>query len=227
MDHFSWSAAGRSAKKRKLGSVNRQTEVLEALSHNHLDDLVEAPALWKVAVDSAFRRIPLRPEHGRASWVAFMVAGCVYVSQHFACPFGACSSVHAWERAGALLTTIARKLLRLPIFRYVDDVFCTDRCGAICTLGAASIHVRCRPESVEHALQCMVRLIKALLGIDAVASHKAEFGLHLTVLGVELAPGSEGFTCRMSRRKALKCRGMIAMHARRAGSPWPRLRVLQ
>ncbi len=167
------------------------------------------PALWKVDVDSAFRRIPLRPEHGWASWVAFMVAGCVYVSQHFACPFGACSSVHAWERAGALLTTIARKLLRLPIFRYVDDVFCTDRCGAICTLGAASIHVRCRPESVEHALQCMVRLIKALLGIDAVASHKAEFGLHLTVLGVELAPGSEGFTCRMSCRKALKCRGMI------------------
>ncbi len=53
VDHFSWSAAGRSAKKRKLGSVNGQTEVLEALSHNHLDDLVEAMARLRRQV--AFR----------------------------------------------------------------------------------------------------------------------------------------------------------------------------
>ena len=42
VDHFSWSAAGKSRKKRKLGSVNGQTEILESLSHDHLDDLAEA-----------------------------------------------------------------------------------------------------------------------------------------------------------------------------------------
>ena len=51
----------------------------------------------------------------------------VLVSEHFACPFGATSSVHAWERVGCMLRTVARVLLMMPAFFYVDDCFAVDR----------------------------------------------------------------------------------------------------
>jgi len=51
----------------------------------------------------------------------------VWVSVHYACPFGALSSVHGWERTGRLLTTLARKILHLPTDRYVDDLFGAER----------------------------------------------------------------------------------------------------
>ena len=167
------------------------------------------PALWKMDIDSAFRRVPLKMEHCWASWVVFMCKGKAYASQHKACPFGASSSVHAWERVGALLTVVARRVLKLPIFRYVDDVFSADRhvAGRSVNCCACVGLALCddRPESVEHALQCMVRLTRAVLGPDAVAEHKAEFGAKLTVLGVLMTPKDTGFECRMSTEKAQKC----------------------
>ena len=50
-----------------------------------------------------------------------------YWLQHYTCPFGAVSSVHAWERVGAALAHLARVFLHLPVFRYVDDYFGPDR----------------------------------------------------------------------------------------------------
>ena len=87
----------------------------------------EKPALWKLDIDSAFRRVPLEPWHRWASAVAFKYKGVPHVASHFACPFGATSSVWSWERVGAMIVTIARKLLRIPAFRYVDDLFSADR----------------------------------------------------------------------------------------------------
>ena len=68
------------------------------------------------------------------------IIGCVVVlgraqvfwSQHFTCMFGAVGSVHAWERIGAALTHLARYLLHLALFRYVDDYFGPDRFAAFC-----------------------------------------------------------------------------------------------
>ena len=40
---------------------------------------------------------------------------------------GSVASVHCWERIGALITTIARKILHIPILRYVDDFFAALR----------------------------------------------------------------------------------------------------
>ena len=51
----------------------------------------------------------------------------VYASAHYACPFGAVASVHAWERVGALLCHLARKYLKLAVLRYVDDLFGPER----------------------------------------------------------------------------------------------------
>ena len=51
----------------------------------------------------------------------------IFASFHTAMPFGAVASVHAWEKIGALLQVAIRKLLMIPVFRYVDDFFSFDR----------------------------------------------------------------------------------------------------
>ena len=51
----------------------------------------------------------------------------VFAAKHYALPFGAVSSVYAWEKVGSLLCQLARKYLNLAIFRYVDDFFGPER----------------------------------------------------------------------------------------------------
>ena len=74
----------------------------ESIRHDHIDLLMivvkkfrsmfnELPGLLKADVDSAFRRIPLRPNHRWAAGVAYKHDESVYVSIHNACPFGAVS----------------------------------------------------------------------------------------------------------------------------------------
>ena len=123
VDNMSWSAIDgghqRMSKKRlREGSINGHCASQESVKHDHVDDLAAAmaefikrvkqlPALWKADVDSAFRRIPLCPDHRWASAIAFLYLGQVIMSLHAACPFGATSSVHAWDRVGAAIANIA------------------------------------------------------------------------------------------------------------------------
>lgn len=80
IDHFSW-APGRQGRD---GSVNGHTAMEEKLRHNTLDNLSDgmiahkrrigkAPGLFKADIDSAFRRVPIKPEHRWACGIAFMV----------------------------------------------------------------------------------------------------------------------------------------------------------
>ena len=97
------------------------------------------PGIWEADIKAAVRRMPFRRRHRWAAVVVFRAEGkarlqCassnlseVWVSVHYACPFGALSSVHGWERTGRLLTTLARKILHLPTDRYVDDLFGAER----------------------------------------------------------------------------------------------------
>ena len=59
--------------------------------------------------------------------VAYLNGGSPQLAWHNAMPFGATSSVVAWHRIGELIATIARRLLHLPVLRYVDDYFAADR----------------------------------------------------------------------------------------------------
>ena len=147
IDHLSWSPsthgeqggnARPSKKARKEYSVNGHVKASEKLHHDTLDALALAmrkyveqlgciPGLLKSDIDSAFRRVPVAPEHRWACGVAFVVDGDVMTSQHGACPFGAIGSVHAWEREGAAITHIARKFLKIALMRYVDDLFGPER----------------------------------------------------------------------------------------------------
>ena len=79
------------------------------------------------AFSNSARRIPLKPEHRWASAVAYKRKGSIVISLHNACPFGATSSVYHWEKLGAFISAAVRKLLRIAVFRYVDDMFAPER----------------------------------------------------------------------------------------------------
>ena len=72
-------------------------------------------------------------------------------------PFGAISSVHAWDRIAKLLRKIARVLLMIPILTYVDDYFAVESA-----------------QTVEHAKSCFARLVRCLLGFDALSASKLQ-----------------------------------------------------
>ena len=99
--------------------------------------------------------------------------------------------------------------LHLAIFRYVDDYFGPERCRC------STVVVFCafvaytsswvRAETVDHALWCFARLVKLLLGDDAIAQKKLDFGPQLCILGVDIQMSQKGFQCRPSVDKAERC----------------------
>ena len=136
----------------------------------------------------------------------------VWVAEHFAMPFGAKASVFAWERLGHFIATVSRRLLRLPVFRYVDDFFapepqvCVSRLTAL-GLSLSGVHALSCPceESLEHAASCFARLVRAILGVDAIADAKRDHGMVLTVLGIDIEMLGAGFKLRVSPQKVCRC----------------------
>ncbi len=148
----------------------------------------QVPGLWKADIDSAFRRIPLLGDHLWAAGVTYLCGGVAWVALHNAMPFGATSSVYAWHRVGELLCTIARKVLHLPVYRYVDDFFAIGRsvvCSAACLLLGASL-CACRPDTIAHAMETFARLVRLLLGSSAISDQKLEYGCQLLILGMKV-----------------------------------------
>ena len=88
-------------------------------------------------------------------------------------------------RLGRSFACALGRLLKLPVFSYVDDYFAPDR-----------------PEALEHGLGCFARLVRILLGAGAVAERKMEFGPRLCILGVDLHLSNVGFQCLPSADKA-------------------------
>ena len=184
--------------------LNHDTLDAPALSASMFVDLVgEVPALFKADVDSAFRRIPVLPQHRWACGVAFKMRDTIFTAQHYACPFGAVASVHAWERVGAALTHIVRDFLKIALLRYVDDMFAPERhvhpsLSRFAWLRACIF----RPDTVEHAMQCVARLTRAILGKTSIADKKLASGrCGLEILGVDMKLSAVGFQCRPSQRK--------------------------
>ena len=106
--------------------INPCTEGVEHLSPDGLDKLFEimrwmwcymnmVPQLLKIDIDSAFRRVPIRPDHRWAAYVGFVHRGTTCLAGHLSMPFGAASSVFAWDRVGAAITKIARVTLKIPL----------------------------------------------------------------------------------------------------------------
>ena len=208
VDNFSWSHCTgtkrrRSKKEAKETSINGHFVVKHELKHDHLDDLYGAlkvffellhavPGLWKADIANAFRHVPLKESQRWAAWVLFSHKDVQYASSHIGMPFGATSSVVAWHRIGHLLTLIARRVLFLPVLVYVDDFFSPER-----------------PVTMKHAMSVFARLVKLLLGPDAIASHKLECGCSLVILGMHVTPSREGVVFHLCQEKARKWCALI------------------
>ena len=89
--------------------------------------------------------------------------------------------------AGSLLCAFARRVLRIPMFRYVDDYFGCDRA-----------------ECNETAMQCFATLVRLCLGESAIANKKLVAGNPLTILGVDVSFSPEGIRFQPSEDKVIK-----------------------
>ena len=115
--------------------------------------------MFNTDINAAFRRVPIRVEHRRYSHIVFKYEGVTFISERYRLPFGSVASVHGWDRIGSLLCALGRKLLKIPLSRYVDDFFAADRA-----------------ESTKVAMDCFTRLIRACMGEDAVDAAKCGEG---------------------------------------------------
>ena len=110
-----------------LSSALKVTNKMYLRASGHLLSLQELLAMFKADVDAAFRRIPILVSDRPLAKIVWSTGADIMVSTHICMPFGSVGSVHGWDRTGALLLSLARKLLRIPMCRYVDDFFAGDR----------------------------------------------------------------------------------------------------
>ena len=179
--------------------INPCTEATEHLTTDGLDHLFAVmqrvwldfgvvPHPFKEDIDSAYRRVPVLPEHRWAAHVAFKHGDTVQVAGHLAMPFGASSSVYAWDRVGSALIHIVRTLLKIPVGKYVDD-----------------FHGAERPECIEHCKCCVERVIKAILGPTSVSPAKTDWGLPMDdLLGATIDADHYGVTFWPNEKKVVK-----------------------
>jgi hypothetical protein len=178
--------------------INSITSLSQKMYHHTVDDLHAAAALfvastnrvpgfYKIDIDSAFRRVPVLPEHRAFAYATFRMGGKVICAPHFALPFGFSASVDGWDRTGGMLRSILAHVLWIGILRYVDDYFGADD-----------------KSSVEHAAQSAARLVRLLFGPSAVADRKIDHGESLVVLGLRLRTDAEGLTATPAPEKAAK-----------------------
>ena len=57
---------------------------------------------------------------------------------------------------------------------------------------------------MQHALDCLARLIRLLLGQTAVAEKKLAGGARLDVLGVDIKMSKRGYKCKPTKAKVKK-----------------------
>ena len=57
---------------------------------------------------------------------------------------------------------------------------------------------------MQHALECFVRLVRALLGHSAIAESKLDWGDKVCVLGIDIEMSERGYKCRPSADKVVK-----------------------
>jgi hypothetical protein len=99
-------------------------------------------------------------------------------------PFGYTASVVAWERVGRALTAIIRRILRIPLLRYVDDLFTVTR------------------ESLGPVIkESIAAVITAVLGVGAIAGHKSDLGSEVIVLGITVILSRQAITFRLPQDK--------------------------
>ena len=100
-----------------------------------------------------------------------MMGDTPMISCHVAMSFGATASVHAWNRASALLQAVMRRYLRIHAFRYVDDFFVAQRKGqGIGAAGLAAMFLASVGFNDDPAKRQQLRARMGVLGAEVTLS---------------------------------------------------------
>ena len=113
-------------------------------------------------------------------------------ARHNAMMFGAIGAVHGWDRVGALVKHVARAVTRVPVFRYVDDYYSLDH-----------------EETAQHALECFARIVRAMLGSDALAPEKMACANPLEILGIRVEVALDGVRLEVAERERKEWSGQL------------------
>ena len=63
---------------------------------------------------------------------------------------------------------------------------------------------QCRKKTMKHALECLARLVRILMGQTAIAERKMACGSRLDVLGVNIKMSRRGYKCKPCADKVHK-----------------------
>ena len=193
IDDFSRSgvnAATQPCERLRCDSLDQFFAVLQSMEKRFAGMKM---ALFKADIDSAYRRVPVRAQDRKHAAVVFHTSKGLMLSEHFALPFGSVGSVYGWDRPGFMLRSFARRILKIPVLRYVDDYFGADRL-----------------ECVDVALDALARLVRACLGPTAIAKHKLEVGNPLVILGIRVEVTAVGARFSLDKAKAEDWAAQIA-----------------
>ena len=67
-------------------------------------------AALKADIDSAYRRVPVAPEHREFARVVFKHKEQIWEAGHLGMPFGSLASLHGWDRIGKYPLLIYRPI---------------------------------------------------------------------------------------------------------------------
>ena len=115
--------------KIKCDSLDQLVKAIQQLSY--YEGGFKKLGLWKADIKSAFRRLPIQPEQRWLAWVVLTCENVPYIARHNSCMFGAAASVMAWDRVGEMIKAVCLKILKIPVFRWVDDFFSAEPEGAL------------------------------------------------------------------------------------------------
>lgn len=105
---------------------------------------------------------------------------------------GLAGSVHGWGRLVSLFKHLGRELLYMSAFCYEDDFFGVEYAAA-----------------AQHEMQCFARLVRAVMGVGAVAAAKLAYGMPIDVLGLKVEVTLEGVQAMVTEEMAPRWSGAV------------------
>ena len=154
---------------------------------------------WKRDHGSAFRQIPVHPDHQRFLVVCFMHKGVCKYYIHHALPFGTVSSVYLYNRLSDALTALARRLLGIPLLAFFDDFFTAERA-----------------DEAQDSFEAFKEL-NDVLGFDIKTKKDVPPTVHLEVLGHGTRLGTPPFKLSVtkSRKSGLRRVALRALRSKK------------
>ena len=175
VDHFS------------LGLQNQATSCTRKLEAAGLDmmnamicylmDHNANPVCWKRDVQSAYRRVPIAPQHWMFSAVVFSFQAQLFLSQHWTMPFGSVSACWGFHQCANVIQAVLRWFLAVPCARYVDDFYGVQQ------------------HASEHPIGYFVSSVMTLFGFPADEDKSCDLAQSMLLLGarISMAWAKRGF----------------------------------